>query len=239
MYAKFFKRLFDILLSFIAIAVLSPVFLILIIVGAIAMKGNPFFVQKRPGKKGKDGKEKIFSMLKFRTMSNQKDDWGDFLPDDVRLNGYGKFLRSTSIDELPELFNIFIGNMSIVGPRPQLVRDLVFMSKEQRRRHTVKPGLTGLAQVNGRNNISWEQKFEFDLQYIDSKISLFKDIKIIFLTALKVLKRSDTVREGTASDIDLGDWLLQNSKVTKEEYNKKQLEAKELIGDTTLKEKAS
>ncbi len=239
MYAKFFKRFFDVILSFIAIAVLSPVFLVLTIVGAIAMKGNPFFVQKRPGKKGKDGKEKIFSMLKFRTMSNQKDEWGDFLPDGVRLNGYGKFLRATSIDELPELFNIFIGNMSIVGPRPQLVRDLVFMTNEQRRRHTVKPGLTGLAQVNGRNNITWEQKFEFDLKYIDNKITLFKDIKIIFLTALKVLKRSDTVREGTASDIDFGDWLLQNGKVSKEEYDEKQLEAKVLIGANILKEKAS
>ncbi len=229
MYKNFLKRLFDIVLSFIAIVFLSPVFVILAIVGAIAMKGNPFFVQLRPGKKGKDGKERIFKMLKFRSMSNQKDQNGKFLADGERLNGYGRFIRKTSIDELPELFNIFIGDMSIVGPRPQLIRDLVFMTDEQRRRHTVKPGLTGLAQINGRNNITWEQKIEFDLEYIDKKMSFFSDIKIIFLTALKVVKRSDTVREGTDSDIDYGDWLLQNGRVTKEEYDISQAKAEELV----------
>lgn len=230
MYAKFFKRFFDFILSLIAIIVLSPVFLILIIVGAIAMRGNPFFVQPRPGKKGKDGQERIFKLVKFRTMDNRKDKEGNLLPDDVRLNKYGRILRSTSLDELPELINILVGDMSIVGPRPQLVRDMTFMSIEQRRRHDVRPGLTGYAQVNGRNNITWEQKFEYDLEYIDNGITLVNDIKIIFQTVGKVLKRSDTVREGTESDMDFGDWLLLEGKVGREEYEKKQIEAKRLLG---------
>ena len=229
MYANFFKRLFDFLLSLVAIVVLSPVLLILTIVGAIAMGGNPFFTQARPGRIDKrTGKERIFRMVKFRTMSNAKDKDGNLLPDDVRLNKYGRFLRSTSLDELPELFNILIGDMSIVGPRPQLVRDMTFMTDEQRRRHGVRPGLTGLAQVNGRNNITWEQKFEYDLEYI-KKITLLKDIKIILQTVGKVFARSDTVREGTVSDIDFGDWLLLEGKVDKETYDDKQKEAKELL----------
>lgn len=193
------------------------------------MGGNPFFVQKRPGKKKKDGREKIFSLIKFRTMSNKKDAGGNLLPDDQRLNKYGKILRSTSLDELPELINILIGDMSIVGPRPQLVRDMTFMSDEQRRRHNVRPGLTGYAQVNGRNNITWEQKFEYDLEYIDNGISLWGDLKIIFQTVGKVIKRSDTVREGTVSDMDFGDWLMQEGKVDKETYDEKQIEAKEIL----------
>ena len=229
MYARFFKRGIDFLLSLIALLVLSPILLILIIIGAIAMGGNPFFTQMRPGLIGKDGREKIFKLIKFRTMSNAKDANGNLLPDDVRLNTYGKFLRSTSLDELPELFNILVGDMAIVGPRPQLVRDMTFMTPEQRRRHSVRPGLTGLAQVNGRNNITWEQKFEYDLQYIDSEISLWGDIKIIFMTVGKVLKRSDTVREGTESDMDFGDWLMMEGKVDKETYDAKQKEAKELL----------
>ena len=229
MYKNFFKRFFDILLSFIALAVLSPVLIILAIVGAIAMGGNPFFTQLRPGKiNKKTGKEKIFKLIKFRTMSNAKDKDGNLLPDDVRLNKYGRFLRSTSLDELPELINILIGDMSIVGPRPQLVRDMVFMTEEQRMRHTERPGLTGLAQVSGRNNITWEQKFEYDLEYI-KKITLLGDVKIIFQTVGKVFKRSDTVREGTESDIDFGDWLLKNGDVSVEDYDKLQVEAKELL----------
>ncbi len=229
MYSKFFKRFFDFVLSLIAISVLSPILVILMIVGAVSMGGNPFFVQPRPGKRGRDGKEKIFKLIKFRTMSNKRDENGDLLPDEVRLNKYGKLLRSTSLDELPELFNILVGHMSIVGPRPQLVRDMTFMTDEQRRRHDVRPGLTGLAQVSGRNNITWEQKFEYDLQYIDEGITLVGDIKIIFKTVGKVLKRSDTVRDGTASDMDFGDWLMQQGKVTQDEYNAKQQEAKELL----------
>ena len=229
MYAKCFKRIMDFALSLIALLILSPVLLLLIVVGAIAMRGNPFFVQLRPGKKDKHGKEKIFKLIKFRTMSNQKDKDGNLLPDDVRLNKYGKFLRSTSLDELPELLNILKGDMAIVGPRPQLVRDMVFMTPAQRSRHNVRPGLTGLAQVSGRNNISWEQKFAYDLQYIEDRISFFGDLKIIFRTIGKVLKRSDTVREGTSSDMDLGDWLLEQGKISREEYANKQSEAKLLL----------
>ena len=229
MYARFFKRAIDFCLSLTALLVLSPLFLILIVIGAIAMRGNPFFTQMRPGLIGKNGQEKIFKLIKFRTMSNAKDKDGNLLPDDVRLNTYGKFLRSTSLDELPELVNILVGDMTIVGPRPQLVRDMTFMSVEQRRRHSVRPGLTGLAQVNGRNNITWEQKFEYDLQYIDNGITLVNDVKIILTTVGKVLKRSDTVREGTESDMDFGDWLMMEGKVDQETYDQKQKEAKDLL----------
>lgn len=229
MYAKFLKRFLDFLLSLLALSVLSPILLLLCIIGAIAMGGNPFFVQPRPGKKDKNGKEKIFKLIKFRTMSNKTDENGKLLPDEARLNGYGKFLRATSLDELPELLNILAGDMSIVGPRPQLVRDMTFMTPQQRRRHDVRPGLTGLAQVSGRNNITWEQKFQYDLQYIDSGITLWNDVKIILQTVGKVLKRSDTVREGTASDLDFGDWLMQEGKIDQAQYDEKQAQAKELL----------
>ena len=229
MYAKFFKRAADFLISLTALFVLSPFLIIFIIVGAISMHGNPFFTQLRPGKiDKKTGKERIFKLIKFRTMTNAKDKNGNLLPDDKRLTAYGKFLRSTSIDELPELINILIGNMSIVGPRPQLVRDMVFMTPEQRKRHTVTPGLTGLAQCSGRNNITWEQKFEYDLEYI-KKITFIGDVKIILKTVVKVLRRADTVREGTASDMDFGDWLVNEGKVNQETYDTKQAEAKELL----------
>lgn len=229
-YRQFFKRFYDIVLSFIALVILSPLLIILTIITAIAMKGNPFFTQKRPGKKGKDGTEKIFKLIKFRTMTNEKDHAGNLLPDAERLKGYGKFLRKTSLDELPELLNIFVGNMSIVGPRPLLVRDMVFMTEEQRTRHNIRPGLTGLAQVNGRNAISWEEKLEFDVKYIQ-KITLFRDIIIILKTILKVLKHSDIVREGTVSDMDLGDCLLQELVVTQEEYDERQKKAELILGE--------
>ena len=229
MYAKFLKRFLDFILSLMALIVLSPVLLVLILVGAVAMQGNPFFTQPRPGRK-QNGEEKIFRLIKFRTMSNAKDKDGNLLPDEVRLNGYGKFLRETSLDELPELINILNGTMSIVGPRPQLVRDMVFMTKEQRRRHEVTPGLTGLAQVNGRNSISWEEKFQWDLKYIDSGITFLGDLKIIFMTVAKVLQHSGITRAGTASDIDFGDYLLQKGEVSQEAYQEKQQEARELRG---------
>lgn len=229
MYTKFFKRFFDLTLSLAALLILSPILLILAVIGAIAMKGNPFFMQPRPGKKGADGKEKIFRLIKFRTMSNARGADGELLPDDRRLGEYGKWLRSTSLDELPELINILKGDMSIVGPRPQLVRDMLFMTDDQRCRHNVRPGLTGLAQVNGRNSISWNQKFEYDLMYINNGITLAGDVKIILQTVGKVVKRSDTVREGTVSDMDLGDWLLSEGMIDKEAYDKKQAEAKKLL----------
>ena len=219
MYAKFWKRFFDFTLSLLALIVLSPILLILTVVGAIAMRGNPFFVQPRPGKKGKDGRERIFRLIKLRTMTNARDENGDLLPDEQRLGKYGAWLRS----------NIFIGQLAIVGPRPQLVRDMVFMTAEQHRRHDVRPGLTGLAQVNGRNNITWEQKFAYDLAYIDEGITFTGDVKILLKTVGKVLKRADTVREGTVSDMDFGDWLMMEGKVTKEEYEEKQIEARELL----------
>lgn len=220
MYAKYIKRPMDFVLSLIALVVLSPILFILTIVGAIVMRGNPFFVQPRPGKN-----ERIFKLIKFRTMTCEKDGDGNLLPDEKRLTRYGKFLRSTSLDELPELINIIKGDMAIVGPRPQLVRDMVFMTEQQRMRHTVRPGLTGLAQVNGRNNISWEEKFENDLQYIEN-ISLIGDIKLILKTVVKVFQRSDTVRDGTESDMDFGDWLLQSGRVSQSEYSEKLEEAK-------------
>lgn len=229
MYAKFFKRVLDFILSLTALIVLSPVLLILALVGAIVMRGNPFFLQPRPGKKGKDGREKIFKLIKLRTMNNVKDKNGNLLPDGERLGKYGAWLRSTSLDELPELINIVLGTLSICGPRPFLVRDVVFMSKEQRRRHDVLPGLTGLAQVNGRNNITWEQKMKFDLDYIDNGITFIGDMKIILKTVGKVFKRSDTVREGTVSDMDFGDWLMLEGKVDQETYDAKQEEAKEML----------
>ena len=195
MYAKFFKRVIDFTLSLIALIVLSPILLILMIVGAIAMGGNPFFTQMRPGKiDPKTGKEKIFKLVKFRTMSNKKDKDGNLLPDDVRLNKYGRILRSTSLDELPELWNILKGDMAIVGPRPLLVAYLPRYSAEQRRRHAVRPGLTGYAQAYGRNPLTWEEKFEKDVYYVDN-ISFLLDIRILIKTIDVVFRR-----EGISSD---------------------------------------
>lgn len=198
MYARFFKRFLDFTLSLVALTVLFPILLALTVIGAIAMKGNPFFVQPRPGKKGKDENEKIFKMLKFRTMSNAKDKDGNLLPDEKRLNKYGKFLRSTSLDELPELINILKGDMSIVGPRPLLVRYIPRYTEEQRRRHNVRPGLTGYAQVNGRNAISWEERFAYDVKYVDN-ITLIGDVKIILGTVKAVFKRSGITSETSAT----------------------------------------
>lgn len=193
MYAKYIKRGLDVVLSFGALLVLSPVLLILTVLGAIMMKGNPFFTQQRPGKD-----EKIFRLIKFRTMTCEKDKNGNLLPDEQRLNKYGKLLRSTSLDELPELINILIGDMSIVGPRPLLVRYLPRYNAEQKRRHTVRPGLTGYAQANGRNAISWEEKFRLDVEYVDH-LSFGMDVKIIFQTVGKIFKREGISSESSAT----------------------------------------
>lgn len=193
MYAKYIKRILDFILSLTALIVLSPILLILTIIGTIAMKGNPFFVQPRPGKN-----EKIFNLIKFRTMTNEKDENGELLPDEKRLRKYGKFLRSTSLDELPELINILKGDMAIVGPRPLLVRYLPRYNEEQRHRHDVRPGLTGYAQVHGRNLVSWEDKFRMDVEYA-RHVTFFGDIKIIFATVKTMLKREGISSETSAT----------------------------------------
>ncbi|MBQ8174195.1 MAG: sugar transferase [Clostridia bacterium] len=224
MYNKFFKRLFDWLLSLIAILLLSPLLLLLTLAGAIAMGGNPFFVQKRPGKD-----ERIFCMIKFRSMTDHRDKkTGRLLSDEERLTRYGRFLRATSLDELPELFNIFAGQMSFVGPRPMLVRDMVFMTPAQRGRHSVRPGLTGLAQANGRNSVTWEKKLAFDLEYVEH-ITLWGDVKILFKTVFSVLKREGIAEEGMATAADLGDYLLYKGEITQEEYDRGQAEAGTLL----------
>lgn len=234
LYNPYFKRFWDIVLSSIAIVILSPLMLALTILGAIKMKGNPFFTQLRPGKKDKHGKEKFFKLIKFRSMTCEKDKDGNLLPDEVRLTNYGKKVRSTSIDELPELFNILKGDMSIVGPRPQLVRDMVFMTDEQRIRHNVKPGLTGLAQIKGRNAIDWEEKFKWDIEYIQN-ISFINDVKIIGLTYKQVFVRRKLTESSEEIDLtlDYGDALLESNKVTKEKYELLQKEARNLINDYT------
>ena len=225
MYKLLFKRLLDFTLSLVALIVLSPIMLIIAIMIRIKLGKPVIFKQKRPGKD-----EKIFEMYKFRTMSDKRDRKGNLLSDEDRLTKFGKLLRATSLDELPELFNILKGDMSIVGPRPQLVRDMVFMSDKQRKRHSVRQGLTGLAQVNGRNNISWEDKINYDLKYID-KITFINDFKIIMNTVLKVFKREGVSTEGMDTAEDFGDYLLRYKKITIEQYQKKQKEAELLLED--------
>lgn len=185
MYRNFFKRVLDFLLSFLGIIILSPLLVILMVVGAVAMKGNPFFVQQRPGLH-----EKIFKLIKFRTMSNARDKDGNLLPDAIRLNRYGRFLRSTSLDELPELFNILKGDMAIVGPRPLLVEYLPYYTEAERHRHDVRPGLTGWAQIHGRNAVNWSERFLLDIEYVEG-IRLSRDLWILFLTIKKVVSKSD------------------------------------------------
>lgn len=190
---KYIKRILDIISSLLAIIILSPLLGILTVIGAFEMKGNPFFTQERPGKD-----EKIFKLVKFRTMTNAKDKDGNLLSDAERLTKYGKFLRNTSLDELPELFNILKGDMSVIGPRPLLVKYLPRYNQHQHRRHEVKPGLSGWAQVNGRNAISWEDKFNYDVEYVDN-YSIVMDIKILFMTIFNVLKREGISSETSAT----------------------------------------
>jgi lipopolysaccharide/colanic/teichoic acid biosynthesis glycosyltransferase len=213
----------DFILSLIAIIVLSPVLIIVAILVRFELGSPVMFKQKRPGLN-----EKIFTMYKFRTMTDEKDENGELLPDSVRLTKFGRMLRSTSLDELPELFNILKGDMSIVGPRPQLIRDMVFMTPEQRKRHTIRPGLTGWAQVNGRNNVTWEEKLSFDLEYTE-EISFIKDLKIIFFTVAKVIKKEGISTEGMDTAEDLGDYMLRIGKVDSKDYEKNQEGANNLI----------
>ena len=209
MYARYFKRILDILLSGIGLIVLSPVLLVLTVVGIFAMGENPFFTQLRPGKiDKKTGKEKIFKLVKFRSMNNKKDQNGNLLPDDVRLSKYGRILRSPSLDELPELWNILKGDMSIVGPRPLAVQYLDYYTENERRRHSVLPGLTGLAQANGRNSLSWEEKFAYDLEYVEN-LSFLLDVKILMKTVQTVLMRKDIGTRGEATLMDFDAYRKQ------------------------------
>ena len=196
-YAKRIKRILDFALSSFALLLFSPVFMILTVVGFFAVKGNPFFVQERPGLQ-----EKIFKLIKFRTMSNEKDEAGNLLPDEMRLNSYGRFLRATSLDELPELLNIWKGDMAIVGPRPLLTRYLPFYTETERKRHTVRPGLTGLAQISGRNALAWDSRLALDVKYAEH-ITFLGDVKIILMTVVKVIKREDVVDAGSFEMLDL------------------------------------
>lgn len=192
-YEKYIKRALDFLLSLCALTVLSPVLLVLTVLGAVKMKGNPFFTQARPGRD-----EKIFRLIKFRSMTCETDENGNLLPDEQRLTRYGKFLRASSLDELPELINILLGHMSIVGPRPLLVQYLPLYNEEQRHRHDVRPGLTGWAQVNGRNTLSWEDKFRYDVDYVN-RIGFLLDVKVIFMTVKKVFCREGISSETSAT----------------------------------------
>ena len=197
-YARYIKRLMDFFLSLCAVIVLSPILLVLTVVGAVEMKGNPFFVQERPGKN-----EKIFKLIKFRTMTCEKDKEGKLLPDEQRITGYGNFLRHTSLDELPELLNILKGDMAIIGPRPLLPEYLPYYTETERHRHDVRPGLSGLAQINGRNAVTWEEKFSWDLKYVGD-ITFFGDIKIILLTVKKAFIKVEGVElnhEGNLAEI--------------------------------------
>ena len=200
-YEKCIKRLLDFILSLCALVVLSPLLLILSALGVVKMKGNPFFSQERPG-----WHEKIFKLYKFRTMTNEKDKNGELLPDERRLIPYGRFLRSTSLDELPELWNILKGDMSIIGPRPLLVKYLPFYTERERQRHNVRPGLTGLAQIHGRNYLKWDKRLALDVEYVNN-ISFLLDLKILVGTILKVIKR-----DGVATDTDTVETFLDEER---------------------------
>jgi len=224
MYKKFFKRPIDIFCALAAIIVFSWLYIIVAILVKTKLGSPVIFKQPRPGKDGK-----IFTLYKFRTMTDERDADGNLLPDDVRLTKFGSFLRSTSLDELPEAFNILFGHMSVVGPRPQLVRDMVFFSEEQMKRQSVIPGLTGLAQVNGRNDTTWEQRFEYDLKYIEN-ITFLGDAKLVFLTVWKAFVKSDGIsQEGMATAEDFGDYLLRMGKVSKDEYDRLQEKSRSLL----------
>lgn len=226
-YKKYVKRVLDVLCSILAILLFWWLYLIVAILVKVNLGSPVLFKQARPGKD-----EKIFYMYKFRSMTDERSVTGELLPDEVRLTKFGRMLRSTSLDELPEVFNIFNGTMSVIGPRPQLVRDMTFMTSEQRRRHSVRPGLSGLAQTRGRNALDWEEKLKTDLEYIDS-VSLVGDLKIVLNTVQQVFFGKKGLSDSEVDEIDItddyGDYLLKHERVTKEEYEAKQREAKELL----------
>ena len=228
-YEKYIKRVLDIICSLIFIIGFSWLYLILAILVKLKMGSPVIFKQPRPGIV-KNGKETIFDMFKFRSMTDERAENGEFLPDHQRLSSFGAKLRSTSLDELPEVFSILKGDMSVVGPRPQLVRDMVFMTERQRMRHTAKPGLTGLAQVKGRNAITWEEKLEWDLKYIE-KVSFFRDVKILLATVAAVLKRDGITDGENATALDYGDALLRDGKISAQKYDALQAQARNMIAE--------
>ena len=236
-YEKYIKRALDVVCATGAIVVFGPVYLGVALLVKFKLGSPVLFTQDRPGLIGKDGKETVFKMYKFRTMTDERDENGELLPDEVRLTKFGAWLRNTSLDELPEAFNILNGTMSVIGPRPQLVSDMTFMTKEQRMRHTAKPGISGLAQVNGRNAISWEEKINWDLKYIE-KVSLINDIKIVFDTVKKsFIKQEGITQNDMATAENLGDYLLRTKKINQECYDKKQNQARAIINKDMMKTK--
>lgn len=229
-YEKYIKRIIDIVCSILAVIVFGWLYVIIAVLVKVKLGSPILFTQYRPGIIDlKTGKEKIFKMYKFRTMTDERDLDGNLLPDNFRLTKFGKWLRSTSLDELPEIISIIKGDMSLIGPRPQLVKDMVFMSRKQRLRHTARPGLSGLAQVMGRNAISWDKKLDYDLYYI-SHVSFINDFKILLKTVEKAFfKREGITEEGNVTASDYGDYLLLNNRITKEEYDKRQTKARKIL----------
>ena len=227
-YQRYIKRILDILCALAALIVFGWLYIIVAILVRVKLGSPVLFTQPRPGKD-----EKIFKLYKFRTMTDARDEQGNLLPDDVRLTPFGRSLRSTSLDELPEAFNILKGDMSVIGPRPQLVRDMVFMTPKQRQRHTVRPGLSGLAQTRGRNALSWDGKLSTDLEYIQH-VTFLGDLKIIFDTVKQVFFGEKGLEDSDVDEVeitdDFGDYLLKAGRVSKEEYERKQAEARELLG---------
>lgn len=236
-YEKYIKRILDIICALAALICFSPLYLTVALLVRVKLGSPVLFTQNRPGMVDENGQETIFKMYKFRSMTDERDENGELLPDEIRLTSFGKWLRSTSLDELPEAINILNGTLSVVGPRPQLVRDMTFMTKEQRMRHTAKPGLSGLAQVNGRNAITWEDKLEWDLKYIE-KVTFLGDLQIIKKTIKTAFIKQEGITDGeNATSYDYGDWLLKNGKVSKEDYLKKHKEAKRLLKEYSCNSK--
>lgn len=228
-YEKYVKRFLDIIFALSVLIFFSPVYIIVALLIKVKLGSPVLFIQDRPGMIDDDGRETIFKMYKFRTMTDERDENGNLLSDAVRLTKFGAWLRSSSLDELPEAFNILNGTMSIIGPRPQLIRDMTFMTKEQRMRHTAKPGLSGLAQVNGRNAITWEEKLDWDLKYI-KKVSFFEDIRIVLKTIEKaIIKQEGITQNNNATAEDLGDYLFRTKKIDLDEYIIKQNQAKNIL----------
>lgn len=227
-YEKYIKRVLDVVCALLALTVFSWLYLLIAITVRVKLGKPVLFKQPRPGMLDpKTGQERIFDMYKFRTMSDARNERGELLPDEQRLDRFGRFLRITSLDELPEAINILKGEMSVIGPRPQLVKDMVFMTDKQRIRHTAKPGLSGLAQIRGRNAISWEEKFYWDLKYIDN-ISFFEDFYIVLITIWKVLKREESAEELSTTD-DYGDALLKKGRITELQYNEFMTRAEKIL----------